>query len=204
MSANGPCRCLKPAVPELAKLFAIVSRLVCWALIPLAAVYKARIISSSFSYVEEQLVAYGYVTRGRSSDAVLSKSLLKTLSAFCIISAWRCTSTSCMVPYTESSFAPSREPSSTEAFAAIGFAPFAEKRFDPSAMRADLSAKSNDPTLPTITLPSELETEMLPSGETLTTPVGMVMLFWFASRTGSPWLVWRTPVEDREKEPSLV
>jgi hypothetical protein len=30
-------------------LFAIVSRFVCWALIPLAAVYNARIISSSFS-----------------------------------------------------------------------------------------------------------------------------------------------------------
>ena len=35
-------------------------------------------------------------------------------------------------------------------------------------------------------------------------PVGMVMGFWLASRTGSPWAVWRTPVGEREKAPSRV
>src|ERR1700692_1593092 len=46
MSSNCSCRCLKPAVAEFARLLAIVSRLACWALMPLAAVYRARIIAA--------------------------------------------------------------------------------------------------------------------------------------------------------------
>ncbi len=40
------------------------------------------------------------------------------------------------------------------AFAGTGFAPFAEKRFAPSAVRTDFSGKSKVPTRPTIALPS--------------------------------------------------
>src|SRR5215471_12749935 len=44
MSSNCSLRRRKPAVAELARLFATVSRFDCWALIPLAAVYNARIM----------------------------------------------------------------------------------------------------------------------------------------------------------------
>src|SRR6185503_5198761 len=47
MSSNCNLRSRKPAVAELARLLATVSRFACWALMPLAAVYNARIISNS-------------------------------------------------------------------------------------------------------------------------------------------------------------
>src|SRR5271154_1846660 len=47
MSSNWSLRWRKPAVAELARLLATVSRLACCALIPLAAVYNARIIVRS-------------------------------------------------------------------------------------------------------------------------------------------------------------
>ena len=81
---------LLPVVAEFARLFATVSRLVCWALIPLAAVYNARIMSNSSAGRKSDTRCCGLPqTLGISSEAVLSKSLLKTLSAFCIISACR-------------------------------------------------------------------------------------------------------------------
>src|ERR1700691_2322658 len=44
MSWNSSRSWRKPVVEELARLLAMVSRFSCWALMPLAAVYKARII----------------------------------------------------------------------------------------------------------------------------------------------------------------
>src|ERR1700760_605134 len=46
MSWNWSRNCRNPVVEELARLFAMVSRFICCAVIPLAAVYSARIISS--------------------------------------------------------------------------------------------------------------------------------------------------------------
>src|ERR1700735_2226322 len=51
MSSNCSFRPLNPAVAEFERLLATVSKFACCALIPLAAVYKARIISNLQSFV---------------------------------------------------------------------------------------------------------------------------------------------------------
>src|SRR6185437_6595698 len=74
MSSNWSLRSRNPAVAEFARLFATVSRFACCALMPLAAVYNARIISSSF-----RPAVFRRDRTASNARQVLRRNLVKTV-----------------------------------------------------------------------------------------------------------------------------